>query len=365
MVYLDYSASTPVSKSVLEKFNNDNFLYVGNANSMHKLGEEINKKLDECSSKVLKLLGLDASYELVYTSGASEANNLAILGMFEGCKDGVIISSSTEHSSVIAPIGRISKNGVKVVFCNPCSLEEVIKENTGKKILVSFAAVNSEAGIVLNLDEVKNICNRYDNVTLHIDATQGIGKVKLNYNDVDMISLSSHKFYGIKGVGCLIKKKSVCLKKQIVGGKSLSKYRSGTVSHPLVFSLCYALEDAISNIDSNINKVNCIYEYLISRLNEVEGCCVNKFEDGVKSCVKHIVNISFKNTLSKDMVMYLSSKDIYISSYTACSSDMGYSKTIYELTADMEKAETCVRVSLSHLTTKDEIDYLIKALKER
>ena len=161
-------------------------------------------------------------------------------------------------------------------------------------------------------------------------------------------------------MGCLVKKKDVTLKKQIVGGKSFSKYRSGTISHPLVFSLCNALEEVINNVNENIQKVRVINAYLRSSLSKYNNVHINEFAHSVN----HIVNISIENMQSKETVQKLSDEGVYISSYSACSSDSEYSKVIYYMTQDMEKAKTCVRISLSHLTTKEDIDLLIKALEK-
>lgn len=371
VLYLDFSATTPVDKRVLNKFIKDNEEYIGNANSSHCLGKNIANEILATSKNILTNLGLDDSYEVVYTSGSSEANNLAITGFINKFdnKNICLITTPFEHSSIIAPSSFHQKEEVKVEFVNILEnglidinhLKKLIEVNNDMDgILVSIASVNSEIGLLQNIQEIKNVLNSYPKVIFHCDATQSLGKIKLDYKDIDMLSFSAHKFYGLKGIGALVKKKNIKLEPLIKGGKSTTKFRSGTPAHPLIFSLGYALNLATTELNARIEKVEDIYKYLISKLNEFSKIELNSNAFSIP----HIVNFSVLGYSSFEIVTKLSEKEIYISNHSACASDKELSLAVMNLTKSYEKAISSVRISLSHLTTKNEIDYLIQVLKE-
>lgn len=363
-MYLDYSSSTPVDKRVLDKYYNDNIIYPGNANSSHTLGKRIASEIENTSQKIIKLLNLSDDYEIIYTSGSTESNNLAISGLIENFPNAHFITTKFEHSSVLAPISHYQKASLSVDFVKLNNglidinhLESLIDDRI---TIVSFASVNSEIGIKQDIENIKNLLVKYDNVYFHCDATQSIGKVYIDYTNIDMISFSAHKIYGLKGIGALIKKKRVPLKSQIKGGKSTTKYRSGTPAHPLIFSLGYALELITSELQNNLNKVINISSYLKSCLNDIDYIIINSNEYSVP----HIVNFSIIGHSSIDIVKMLSDNDVYISNHSACSSDKELSLAVLELQNDTALARSSVRVSLSHLTLKEEVDKLISLIKK-
>lgn len=365
MVYLDYSATTPVDKTILDKFYDDNMNYPGNANSQHELGKIISEKIDKTNEQILNFLDLDERYEVVYTSGSSEANNLVINGFASKFNNIHIITTPFEHSSVLAPASSLQRKSVRVDFVNLLDnglvdlkhLESLIDDNY---TLVSIASVNSEIGILQDIEKISQIVNKYPNAFFHCDATQSIGKVAINFNNVDFLSFSAHKFYGLKGIGALIKKKSIPLDSQIKGGKSTTKYRSGTPSHPLIFSLGYALVLAVNNLEENKQKVLSVYKYLKDNLQKINNIYLNSNEYSIP----HIVNFSVLGHNSIDLVNKLSDRKIFISNHSACSSDKELSHSVLSLTKDEKRARSSIRVSLSYKTTKEDIDYLINALKE-
>lgn len=371
MIYFDFSATTIPSKEVLEKFYIDNLKYPGNANSSHNLGNAIRNKICESSGNILKLLKLDDNYEVVYTSGSSEANNLAITGLALKNKDLHIISTPFEHSSILAPISALQKKGYSVEFVNllengMVDLNHLQSLLDDRVTLVSISSVNSELGICQNLLEIKNIIRKYPKAYFHCDATQSIGKVDLSFDDLDLISFSAHKFYGLKGVGALVKKKNISLDSIIKGGKSTTKYRSGTPAHPLIFSLNNALELAYTNIKEKIIKVKSLNDYLRNKLDNINLKKLQKviiFNSNEYS-IPHIVNFSVLGLKSIDIVNALSNKEIYISNHSACSSDKELSFSVMSLTHDEKRALSSIRISLSYLNTYEEIDALINAIKE-
>ena len=370
MIYLDYSATTPINEKVLQNFLHDNRI-TGNANSPHLLGRQCYDEIEKASTDIKSLLGLNDDYEVIYTSGSSEANNLAIKGLLAKHESGHIITTSFEHSSIIAPISSLQKEGFKVDFVRTNKYGMVDLENlesliTEETFLITIASVNSELGICEPIEEIKKIVKKYPQVTFHVDMTQSIGKIKLNLDDIDMMSFSGHKIYGIKGIGALIKKKDIVLKSQIQGGKSTTKYRSGTPCHPLIMSLRNALVLALENENQKYDHVKEMKELLLKEIKEVNE--INQKDliivNSSEFSIPHIVNMSIMGKNSIDVVLELEKSNIFISNHSACSSEKSLSLAVYSLTKDEERAKSSIRISLSYLTKPKEIKTFIEKLKE-
>ena len=365
MIYLDYSATTPVNKEVLDSFCISNIEFLGNANSLHKLGTKANMLVDSATKQIANILGVKET-EIIYTSGSTEANNLAIKGVCLQYQNRGkhIITTDFEHSSVIEPIHYLEKLGYTVSIVNTTKdgiidinhLESLITDET---ILVSINAVNSEVGLLQPVDEIGLMLKKYPRLFYHVDITQMLGKVPVNLTNIDLASASSHKIYGLKGIGCLIKKEHVLLDVQINGGKSTTEYRSGTPAHPLIASFAKSIRLITEQLDNNYEYVLKLNKYLINKLNAIDKVHVNSNE----YCIPYIVNISIKGIKSETLMRALEEKDIYVSTKTACSSNDEVSEAIYALTKDKELAKSSIRISLSHLTTYEEIDTFIVELK--
>ena len=239
MVYLDYSATTPVNDEVIESYSNA-CKYIGNPNSLHRLGLESKKVIDAATQQIASIFKVKPS-EIIYTSGASEANNTAIKGVAFKYKNrgNKIISTQLEHSSVIAPLNYLSNLGFDVEFVKLDSdgrvdledFKRLIDDNT---ILVTIASINSEVGIKQPIKEISEIVKNYPKCFFHSDMTQSIGKEYIDLSLVDMASFSAQKFYGMKGIGGLIKKENIVIDPLIHGGKSTTVFRSGTPATPLI-----------------------------------------------------------------------------------------------------------------------------------
>lgn len=360
VIYLDYSATTPVNSLVIDTYTRVCNEFIGNPNSLHKLGVEAKKLIDASTKQIAEILGVKAS-EIIYTSGASEANNAAIKGIALKYQNRGkhIITTELEHSSVIAPISYLTSLGFEVDFVkldenglvDLNDLENLIREDT---ILVSIASVNSEVGCSQPIDKIASIIKKYPKCYFHSDITQSIGKQRIDLSNVDLASLSGQKFYGMKGVGILIKKESIVIEPLIHGGKSTTIYRSGTPATPLIASISKALRIAYDDFDSKSNKVKEIHDYLINKIKDLD-IYINSND----YCIPNIVNVSLKNIKPETMQHALEEYDIYISTQTACSSS-DYSKAVYAVTNDKEKSRHSIRISLSHLTTKEEIDKFVE-----
>lgn len=363
MIYLDYSATTPVNKEVLASFSKAAIEYPGNPNSLHKLGLESNKLIEASTKQIAKILGVKEN-EIIYTSGSSESNNLAIKGIADKYKNRGkhIITTNFEHSSIYGPISYLQKDGFDVDFVKTLDnglvdledLERLIRDDT---ILVTICSVNSEIGVRQPIEEIKKIVKKHEKCFLHVDMTQSIGKEKISLDDIDLVSFSAHKFYGLKGIGCLIKKEKIALEPIIHGGKSTTIYRSGTPCLPLIVSLAKALRLAYENFDAKYEHVKVLNDYLKEKLSHYDLVRINSND----YCIPHILNISVLNVKPETMQHALEEYDIYISTKTACSSKENISRAVLALTNDKERAASSVRISLSYLTTKEECDEFLKA----
>ena len=360
MIYLDYSATTPVNEEVIDTYSKVCRDYIGNPNSLHKLGVEAKKLIDASTLQIAKILGVKSS-EIIYTSGSSEANNLAIKGVCSkyNNRGKHIITTELEHSSVIAPISYLQKQGFEVDFVkldenglvDLNDLKQLLRDDT---ILVSICAINSEVGIKQDLKAISDVIRTNPKTIFHSDVTQLIGKDKIDFSMLDLASISGQKFYGMKGIGALIKKEGLVIEPLIHGGKSTTVFRSGTPATPLIVSLSKALRLAYDNYEEKYNKVVELNKYLIDKLSKLDvSINSNSYS------LPHIVNVSIKNIKPETMQHALEEYDIFISTQTACSKGE-YSKAVYAVTRNKEKATHSIRISLSYLTTYEELDKFIE-----
>ena len=357
MIYLDYSATTPVAKEVLDtyvKVTND---YIANPNSLHKLGVLAKNLINASTNQIANILKVKPT-EIIYTSGASESNNLAIKGVcFKYQNRGKhIITTHLEHSSILSQVPFLEENGFTVDYVNLDSkgivnIDDLKNKLSTDTILVSIASVNSELGLRQPIEEIGKLLKDYPKVIFHSDITQSIGKEEIDLTNVDLASFSAQKFYGMKGIGCLIKKENISIEPLIHGGKSTTDFRSGTPATPLIVSLAKALRLATENLNEKRKYVTDLSNYLKEELSKLD-ILINSNE----FCIPHIVNISLKNIKSETMLHALENKDIYISTKTACSKG-DYSEALLEVFKDKNRASHSLRISISHLTTKKEIEH--------
>ncbi len=361
MIYLDYSATTPVNKEILDSYIKANIEFPGNANSLHKLGNNIDKLIHSATSQIAQILNVKNN-EIIYTSSSSESNNLALKGVaFKYQKKGKhIITTKFEHSSINETLKYLANLGYEISYVN-CDnnglvlldeLKKLIRKDT---ILVSITAVNSELGIREPIEEIGKLLKNYS-CFFHVDLTQSIGKINIVLENVDLASFSAHKIYGLKGISVLMKKEHVMLEPLIHGGKSTTIYRSGTPAHPLIVSMSKALRLATSDLTNRYNYVKNLNIYLKNNLEKFKDVYINSNSFSIP----HILNISVVGVKSETMMHALEEYDIYISTKTACSDKNDYSENVYELTKDMARSKSSLRISISYLTTKDEIDKFLK-----
>ena len=363
MVYLDYAANAPADEKVLDLFCDITKKYYANPNADHRLGKEAKEIIDKSTENIAKTLKI-LPEEIIYTSGASESNNLVIKGICERYKSRGkhIITSPLEHNSITAPLSVMQKEGFEVDvvpvtkdgLINVEELKNMIREDT---ILVSIIAVDSEIGLKQPIEEIGEILKDYPNTFFHTDASQAIGKVDIDLTNVDLMTIAPHKFYGINGFGALIKKKDIGLVPIINGGKSTTIYRSGTPVTAMVVALDKALEIAYSKMDER-------YKYIKGLNNKVKEA-LSKYDNvhiiSTENSVPHTLNIAIDNVKSLDFAKKLEDYDIFISTKTSCCPSETPSKLVYAITNDKKLALSSLRISFSHMTTEEEIDIFLEA----
>ena len=365
MIYLDYAANTPADDDVLKIFNETTKKYIANPNSSHPLGKEAKELIDESSKSIAKYFNMEKD-GVIYTSGSSESNNLVIKGIADMNKKlgNKIIISAVEHSSIVAPCNYLANNGFDVCVIpltkdGTINLGELKKEIDDNTILVSICTVDSELGIVQPIDEISKIVKEYPNCVFHTDATQAIGKVDIDYGNVDFITFAPHKFYGLNGFGVLLNRNNTKISPLIHGGKSTTIYRSGTPVTASVVALEKALTKALDNLKDRYNYIKKLNNRLRDELSKIDCVHINS----PINSIPNTLNISLINKDTKGVLTELEKKGICLSTASACSLGNSPSKSVLAITKDKELASNTIRISISHLTTYEEIEIFIKAFK--
>ena len=362
MIYLDYAANTPVDKEVLNNYMEITNKYIANPNSSHPIGLEAKSVIDESSRYIANYFKTSLE-SVIYTSGSSESNNLVIKGIAEYKKDKGkhIIISSIEHSSIVAPCNYLANQGYEITVL-PLTKEGKVDLAVLKKslrddtILVSICTVDSELGTIQPIKEISDIVSLYPNCSFHTDATQAIGKIDMDYTGCDFITFTPHKFYGLNGMGVLINRHNQKLIPLIHGGRSTTIYRSGTPVTANATSTAKALYLATTNLQERFNYIMNLKKYLIKELEMMSDIHINS----PVNSIPNILNLSFTTINNQDFVNKLVEKEIYLSTTSACSLKNIPSKSVLVITGSKELASNSLRITLSHLTTKDEIDKFLQ-----
>ena len=366
-IYLDYAANTPVDKEVLNKSNETTIQYYGNPNSTHSLGVIAKEQIDIATNNIIKNFkekyNTDENMELIYTSGSSESNNLAIKGIVTSYRENGkhIITTFLEHSSVSSPLTRLKEQGYEIDILNVNQdgkvdlehLRELLRQDT---ILVSITSVDSEIGTIQPIEEIAKILKIYPNCFLHVDCTQSIGKINMDLENVDLISFAPHKFYGLNGFGGLLKKKEIVLEPLIHGGASSSIYRSGTPVTGQILAMDKAVELAIQNQDIRYEYVENLNKTLRDKLKQYNKVQINT----VSKENPYILNLSISGVKAVDFKQELEKYGVCISIKSACSVTISPSRPVMAITHDRKRALSSWRISLSHLVTLEEIEEFIK-----
>lgn len=361
MIYFDNSATTMVDNNVLETYNKVCKNYPGNSNSLHKLGIK-SKELEEyATDNIAKYLGVKSN-EIIYTSGATESNNTVFKGIAFRYRNrgNHIITSHLEHSSVIETCKYLERNGFIIDYVNinkdgTINLDHLKSLINDKTILVSIAAVDSELGVKQDIKSISRIIKEYPKCFFHVDATQAIGKIKIDFNDMDFMSMSMHKIFGMKGIGLLIKKENIVIDNLIHGGKSSTVYRGGTPALPLIVSSMKALELVIPNIENNYKYVEELNKKIVSFLKKYDKIHINSTDKSIP----YIINFSVLDIKPETFIHAMEEEDIYLGTKSACSTG-DISDSVYSIYKDREISTHSIRISLSYKNTMEEVDRFIK-----
>ncbi len=357
MVYLDYSATTPVLPEVLDSYNKVTEEYFGNPNSLHSLGVKSQELLESANSQIAELLHIKET-EFIYTSGATEANNLAIIGAALTYRryGKRILFSKMEHPSIYGIAKYLEKLGFVIDYVNVTAegvidFEDLKRKVTKETILVSICAVNSETGARQPLKTVRQVIRKNnENCIFHSDMTQAIGKVNLTINDVDLASMSGHKIYGPKGIGLLYKNRNVVLTPLMYGVED-GELHPGTPALPLIVSFAKALRLALTDLNKKEEGVRKLNEVIIAHMRKYPEIQINSS----KYCIPHILNLSLMSIKPETFIHALESDEIYVSSNTACSHGKR-SESVMNMYGEYKRSETTIRISLSYMTLPSEIN---------
>ena len=375
-IYLDNAATTKIRPEAMAEYVRVSEEVWGNPSSLHSLGNEAERILNAAKQTILYTLGAKDA-EIVFTASGTEANNLAILGHAfskERYKKGAkIITTEGEHASVSATAEELRKSGFKVATLSTkngeIDIDELRREMTSDVILVSIMMVNNETGAVYDIPSVKRtIMSMCPEALLHVDATQGYMKIPFTKSGIgaDLITVSSHKIEGPKGVGALIIDKEAIKRHDLApivfGGGQAMGLRSGTENVPGVAAFAEAARIAHAELHESIMKMYSLRSRLIEavttdiRLKEITLTLP-------KSYAPHILNLTLPGIKSETMLHYLSSEGIYVSSGSACSSNGGHlSSALTAYGRSEDEADSSIRVSFSHTNTDEDVDALVDAL---
>lgn len=365
-IYLDYSADTPPDERVLSVYLETAKANFANPNSAHSFGISAKGVVDTALAETAGLLDISPE-EIIFTSGASEANNLAIKGIAHSNrrKGKHILSTFLEHSSVSGTLTFLQEQGWEIDLVNILPngkidlthLKNLLRDDT---VLCAVCAVDSELGTVQPIADIADILKNYPNCRFHVDATQAIGKTNIDLSCADTVSFAPHKFYGLKGSGALYKKKGIIIEPLIHGGASTTIYRSGTPDAPAIAALSSALGYALGEFDERYERVSQLNARLRDHFAEDPNIRINSPVDAVP----HILNISVNGIKGEDMRRMLDEKGVCISVKSACSVANTPSRAVMAISHDRKNALSSWRISLSHLTTDNELESFIKILDD-
>ena len=369
--YLDNSATTVCEPGVVEKVVQMMSVIYGNPSAMHNKGVEAENYIKEAKEIIAKTMKVQEK-ELIFTSGGTESNNLAIMGCAAANHrmGKHLITTKIEHPSVGNVMKHMEEEGFEVTYL-PVDENGIVKLDKLKEalrpdtMLVSVMHVNNEIGAVQPIEEIGNIVKANNKATLfHVDAIQGYGKYRIypKKMGIDLLSVSGHKIHGPKGVGFLYCDSKVKIKPIIFGGGQQKDLRSGTENVPGIVGLAEAAKEIYTDFEDKIQHLYEIKEYFVEKVTELEGTKINGLTG--KESAPHVVSVSFPGIRSEVLLHSLEDKEIYASAGSACSSNKpAVSATLKAINAPKEHLDSTLRFSFSVHTTKEEIDYCIEVLK--
>lgn len=369
-IYADNAATTKMSRVAIDAMLPYLDEIYGNPSSLHSVGQRANEALTDARVRIAGCLNCDAE-EIIFTSGGSEADNQAIvsaarIGEKQGKKH--IISTAFEHHAVLHTLNKLEREGFEITLLDvhenglitPQQVSDAIRPNT---CLVTVMYANNEIGTIQPVKEIGAVC-REKNVLFHTDAVQAVGHLHIDVKaqNIDMLSLSAHKFHGPKGIGALYVKKGIRLTNLVEGGMQEKGRRAGTENIPAIMGMAAAMEDACSNIDTNVSVVSRLRDKLINGLSEIPHGVLN---GDAKRRLPGNVSFCFEGIEGESLLLLLDDKGVCASSGSACTSgSLDPSHVLLAIGRPHEIAHGSLRLTISEETTEEEIDYMIQAVKD-
>lgn len=368
-VYFDNSATTKPYDEVIEAVSKGMKEYFGNPSSLHKIGMNCEKRLNEAREYFASTIKCNKE-EIYFTSGGSEGNNLILKGLLKPGHH--FITTAFEHHSIISTCKQLEEKGVKVTYLDVdsegrISLEDLEEAITKDTVLVSIMQVNNEIGVIQDIEAIgKLIKERSSRAKFHVDAVQGYGKLPIDVNksNVDFLTVASHKIHGPKGAGFIYIKKGIILNSLISGGSQEKGIRAGTENLPGIIGFEKAAQMTFEEMESRYDKVLELKKYFVERLNEIKDIRINGEIDGFSP---YILNVSFLGVRAEVLLHLLEEQNIYVATGSACTSKSSAahgSYVIKSLGLSNKEVESAIRFSFSYENTKEEVDYTIDVLKK-
>ena len=369
-VYADNAATTKMSRTAIEAMMPYMDKIYANPSSLHSLGQEAKEVLENARERVAEVLGAQPR-DIIFTSGGSEADNQAIISAANiGARKGKkhIISTAFEHHAVLHTLDKLKKEGFEITLLDvgekglvtPQQVEEAIREDTA---LVTIMYANNEIGTIQPIKEIGAVC-RSKGVLFHTDAVQAAGHLRIDVEEqnIDMLSLSGHKFHGPKGVGVLYARKGIALSNIIEGGAQEKGKRAGTENIPAIMGMTAALEEAVANIDANAEKVSAMRDRLIEGLSRIPHSILN---GDTENRLPNNVNFCFEGIEGEAMLLLLDDMGVCASSGSACTSgSLDPSHVLLAIGRPHEIAHGSLRLSLCEDNTEEEVEHIINAVTQ-
>ncbi len=358
MIYLDYAANTPVDEGVLLTYIEATRNYIGNPNSKHQAAKAASEYIELATKNILDLLRAE-HMDLIYTSGASEANNLAVKGIQRAYRENGkhIISTALEHSSLSAALTHLQQLGYEIDLVSITKegtvdleqLKELIRKDT---LLISISYVEGELGVVQPISQIAELIKQADtDCFFHVDATQAVGKIPLDLTGIDLLTFAPHKFFGLNGCGALLIREGIVLEPLIHGGKSTSIFRAGTPVPAFAGSMYQALKLNYDRMQETTETVRNMKEYLIRSFETLEHVKINS----PKSSLPYYLNLSIPGVKAIEIQKKLDTYGVCVSTKSACSVDNTPSRAVMAISMDRKRALSSIRISFSAMTTFQEI----------
>ncbi len=382
-IYLDNSATTKASEAVKDKMVQALYVDYGNPSSMHRLGVKAEQYMKEAASIIAKSLKVEPK-EIYFTSGGTEANNLAIIGtaLANKRRGNHIITTRIEHPSVHQPFVHLEEQGFQVSFAPVDAsgklisekLFELVREET---LMVSLMYVNNEIGSVQEITELcKELKNRKKDLIIHVDAVQAFGKYRIYPKRVgiDLLSISGHKIHGPKGIGALYVSEKVKINPILFGGGHQKGLRSGTENVPAIAGLGQAVLELYEDFDTKIERMYHLKQKFLREVSSLDDVTINGVPAGcipdypmelLRLTAPHIMSVSFRGVRSEVFLHALEDRGVFVSSGSACSSHHPTpSVTLIAIGMEKDLVESTLRFSMSSMTTEEEIDYTLEQIRE-